>query len=309
MHKKFWGVVVLVAPLLAGCATSFDDEDIAYNGGASERRLSSDALPRETGKSRIEDRGQAPLECVPFARDHSGVKIFGDAYTWWDQAAAKYQRASTPQNGAVMVLSGYAGPERGHVAVVQKIVSSREIRIDHANWLDDGGIYINDPVADVSADNDWSAVRVFNIQTGAWGGNIYPVKGFILPPGGAPQAPDAEAPPVVTAHAKTPVPKPRAASSRPAPGRAASPPQADEERGKYDLTPDDRALEETPDADAPVAARVQKPAAKTVAPKAAEPSISPRGAHDLTPEDLELEPESPGKTGPVALVETAKKAR
>ena len=68
------------------------------------------------------------------------------------------------------------------------------------------------------------------------------------------------------------------------------------------LTPDDRALEETPDADAPVAARVQKPAAKTVAPKAAEPSISPRGAHDLTPEDLELEPESPGKTGPVALV-------
>jgi len=36
-------------------------------------------------------------------------------------------------------------------------------------------------VMDVSQSNDWSAVRVFNIQTGAWGGSIYPVQGFILP--------------------------------------------------------------------------------------------------------------------------------
>jgi hypothetical protein len=63
--------------------------------------------------------------------------------------------------------------------VVRRIVSPREIRIDHANWLNDGSIYVNNPVADVSAANDWSQVRVFNIQTGAWGGRIYPVKGFI----------------------------------------------------------------------------------------------------------------------------------
>ena len=154
MHKKFWGVVVLVAPLLAGCATSFDDEDIAYNSGASERRLSSDALPRETGKSRIEDRGQAPLECVPFARDHSGVKIFGDAYTWWDQATGKYPRGALPEPGAVMVLHDYAGPDHGHLAVVRRLVSMREIRVDHANWLNDGSVYENDPVADVSEAND-----------------------------------------------------------------------------------------------------------------------------------------------------------
>ena len=64
------------------------------------------------------------------------------------------------------------GPSRGHLAVVREVVSPREIRVDHANWLDDGAIYLNDPVADVSPDNDWSAVRVWNIKTGAWGGNL-----------------------------------------------------------------------------------------------------------------------------------------
>ena len=169
MHKRFWAVLVIAAPLLAGCADSFDD-DTPYT-----------ALPRETGRNVVQNNGQQPLQCVPFARDHSEVKIYGDAWTWWDQAAGKFARESAPENGAVMVLSGYAGPERGHVAVVQKIVSPREIRVDHANWLDDGSIFLNDPVVDVSASNDWSEVRVWNIKTGAWGGNIYPVQGFILP--------------------------------------------------------------------------------------------------------------------------------
>jgi hypothetical protein len=78
-----------------------------------------------------------------------------------------------------MVLTGYAGPERGHVAVVRNIISTREIRVDHANWLDDGAIYLNDPVEDVSAENDWSEVRVYNIKTGGWGGKVYLVQGFI----------------------------------------------------------------------------------------------------------------------------------
>ena len=68
-----------------------------------------------------------------------------------------------------MVLIGYAGPERGHVAVVRPLISAREIHVDHANWLDDGAIYLDDPVEDVSADNDWSQVRVWNIKTGGWG--------------------------------------------------------------------------------------------------------------------------------------------
>ena len=51
---------------------------------------------------------------------------------------------------SLMVLAGYAGPSRGHVAVVRRAVGPREIRVDHANWLDDGAVYVNDPVADVS---------------------------------------------------------------------------------------------------------------------------------------------------------------
>ena len=125
------------------------------------------------------------VECVPYARAHSSVKIHGDAWTWWDRAAGKYPREAKPETGAVMVLTGYAGPERGHVAVVRAVVSPREIRVDHANWLGNGAIYLDDPVADVSPDNDWSEVRVWNVQIGAWGRRIYPVEGFIGPADGA----------------------------------------------------------------------------------------------------------------------------
>jgi surface antigen len=152
--------------LLAGCAgapsSSYDDADVT--------------VP------------DAPLQCVPYARDHSRIALYGDAYTWWDQAAGRFARGASPKVGAVMVLNGYAGPDRAHVAVVRKIVDAREIRIDHANWLDDGAIYVGDPVRDVSPDNDWSQVRVFNLKTEAWGGRIYSVQGFIGPDGADPQA-------------------------------------------------------------------------------------------------------------------------
>jgi len=120
------------------------------------------------------------LQCVPYARAHSGVNIFGNANTWWAKAAGVYARGDTPLLGSVMVLGGYAR-NRGHVAVVHSIDSAREIHIDHANWLDDGAIYVNDPVMDVSADNDWSQVKVWNIRSGSWGTRIYHVEGFIGP--------------------------------------------------------------------------------------------------------------------------------
>jgi len=122
---------------------------------------------------------------VPYARAHSGVKLYGDAYTWWDQAEGKYDRGTLPESGAVMVLNNYAGSERAHLAVVRRVVGSREIRVDHANWLNDGSIYVNDPVEDVSSNNDWSLVRVYNLKTGGWGSRLYPVQGFI---GAAPEA-------------------------------------------------------------------------------------------------------------------------
>ena len=122
-----------------------------------------------------------PVECVPYAREKSGIQIWGDAYTWWQQAAGRYSRDGQPSTGAVLVLDNYAGPYRAHLAVVHNIVSAREIRVDHANWLDDGNIYLNDPVIDVSTANDWSQVRVFNLETNAWGGHVYDVRGFISP--------------------------------------------------------------------------------------------------------------------------------
>ncbi len=165
---KFVAVAAL-ALALEGCASSGDDVmDYAQT-----------PMPRERGHAHVENDGHAPLQCVPYAREHSGIKIFGDAYTWWDKAAGKYQRGNLPEPGAVMVLNNYAGGTRGHVAVVRRVVGAREIRIDHANWLDDGSIYVNNPVEDVSSGNDWSMVRVYNLKTGGWGAKLYPVQGFI----------------------------------------------------------------------------------------------------------------------------------
>jgi hypothetical protein len=123
----------------------------------------------------------SPLQCVPYAREHSSVKLYGDAYTWWDKAGGRYRRGFTPVEGSVMVLYNYAGPNHAHVAVVRNIVGAREIRVDHANWLSNGAIYENNPVYDISPNNDWSVVRVFNIPADRPGVRQYPVQGFIGP--------------------------------------------------------------------------------------------------------------------------------
>lgn len=158
--------VALLALSLEGCASAVMDYDAT-------------PMPREYGRTVTQGETSKPLQCVPYARAHSDVTLYGDAYTWWDQANGKYARGSLPEPGAVLVLNNYAGRERGHLAVVRRLVSAREIRVDHANWLNDGSVYVNDPVEDVSETNDWSLVRVFNLKTGAWGGKVYPVQGFI----------------------------------------------------------------------------------------------------------------------------------
>jgi len=158
--------VALLALSLEGC-------------GGAVMNYDENPMPHEYGRTVTKDANNKPLQCVPYARAHSEVKLYGDAYTWWDKAEGKYPREAAPEPGAVMVLNNYAGPDRAHIAVVSKLVSAREIRVDHANWLDDGSIYVNDPVEDVSESNDWSLVRVFNLKTDAWGGKVYPVQGFI----------------------------------------------------------------------------------------------------------------------------------
>jgi surface antigen len=158
--------VTLLALALEGC-------------GSTVMNYDENPMPPEYGRTVTKNQSAKPSQCVPYARAHSGVKIFGDAYTWWDQADGKYPRNAKPETGSVMVLNNYAGPTHGHLAVVKRLVSAREIRVDHANWLNDGSVYENDPVEDVSDANDWSLVRVFNLQTGAWGIKVYPVQGFI----------------------------------------------------------------------------------------------------------------------------------
>lgn len=132
----------------------------------------------------IDDSG-VPLQCVPFARDVSGVRIWGDAVTWWDQADGLYARSSRPAPGSVLALRGWNDDKRGHVAVVTQMLADRVLLVDHANWLKRGEITLNVPVIDVSPANDWSEVRVWHIPGGHWGGRTYGAFGFIHPIGGA----------------------------------------------------------------------------------------------------------------------------
>jgi len=129
--------------------------------------------------ARVTNR-RARLQCVPFARRESGVEIYGDANTWWRQARDRYETTEAPEEGAVMVLRGYATTARGHVAVVKEIVSPRMVIVDHANWLNGGEITRDVPIMDVSEAGDWSEVRVWHVPGRHWGGRTYDVQGFIL---------------------------------------------------------------------------------------------------------------------------------
>lgn len=124
---------------------------------------------------------EKPLQCVPYARAESGIEIRGNANRWWQLAAGKYQRSRRPEEGSVFVMKGYQTARRGHVAVVKQIVDSRTIVVDHANWGNDGRIYLQAPVRDLSPKNDWSQVQVWFTPGQQWGRRVYKAKGFILP--------------------------------------------------------------------------------------------------------------------------------
>jgi hypothetical protein len=170
-----WCLVALVG--LAGCVSPIG----SISGGRPEISRSRPLVAPPPAPSPAPPRSfqpERPLQCVPYARLRSGIAIYGDARTWWDQAAGRYPRASIPQVGAVLVLGGTPG---GHVAVVSAIVSEREILVDHANWANDGAVHLNAPVRDVSENGDWSAVRVWHLASGRLGARIYPARGFVLP--------------------------------------------------------------------------------------------------------------------------------
>lgn len=125
-----------------------------------------------------------PIQCVPYARQVSGIPIRGNAHTWWYQAAGRYHRSNMPIVGSVMVLSKTQRLRYGHIAVVKRVIDSRNIEVEHSNWGGDRAtrsfVYKRMPVKDVSAGNDWSRARFWNYPSSSYG-SVYPVSGFIYP--------------------------------------------------------------------------------------------------------------------------------
>ena len=130
------------------------------------------------------------LQCVPYARQVSGIRIFGDAHTWWDQAAGHYARGTRPKVGAVMSFRPFGNMRLGHVAAVSRVLDSRTVLLRHANWSLIGGrrgqIEDNVRAIDVSDANDWSEVRVWFAPIQGLGTTHWPLNGFIYPDGVSP---------------------------------------------------------------------------------------------------------------------------
>ncbi len=126
----------------------------------------------------------SPIQCVPYAREVSGIPIYGDAWTWWDQAAGTWARGNDPEPGAVLVIGARGRLSYGHLSVVKTVLDSRTILVTQSNWGSDAEtrrrVYHAQSVIDVSPANDWSQVRYYNPDTGAFG-SIYAADGFIYP--------------------------------------------------------------------------------------------------------------------------------
>ncbi|AJP71484.1 CHAP domain-containing protein [Sphingomonas hengshuiensis] len=122
-------------------------------------------------------------ECVPFARAASGIQIYGDAWTWWEQAQGRYARGSVPRVGAVLVFARTQKLQLGHVSVVSRIIDSRVVMVTHANWSRIGGergrAERDVTLFDVSRRGDWSVVKVWYRDNDGLGTSTYPTNGFI----------------------------------------------------------------------------------------------------------------------------------
>lgn len=125
-------------------------------------------------------------QCVPFARAASGIEIYGDAWTWWEQADGKYPRGHKPKVGAVLAFAKTDRLPLGHVLVISRVVEPRVAMVTHANWSRvngvRGGVEQDVTVFDVSPKGDWTRVKVWYRDTGGLGGSEYPTHGFIYGP-------------------------------------------------------------------------------------------------------------------------------
>ncbi len=99
--------------------------------------------------------GSVPLDCAPFARALSGIRLSGAAADWWSQADGRYTRGDSASIGSVLVLRRSGRLPSGHVAVVSQVLGRRQILVTQANWVHHR-VSQDQPVVDVSAENDWS---------------------------------------------------------------------------------------------------------------------------------------------------------
>lgn len=149
----------------------------------SAQRQAGTTARRGGGRVAQAGRGGGGISCVPYARQATGMAISGNGRDWWHNAAGLYARGNQPEVGSVMAFPGSGGMRSGHVAVVERVVSPREVLIHHANWggpgIRRGSIMRGVSVIDVSPNNDWTRVRVQTGHSTENYGRIYPVYGFI----------------------------------------------------------------------------------------------------------------------------------
>ena len=123
------------------------------------------------------------VSCVPYARQVTGMTISGNGGQWWYNAAGLYARGNRPEVGSILAFPGSGGMRAGHVAVVERVVSPREILIHHANWggpgIRRGSIMHGVSVIDASPNNDWTQVRVQVGYSTENYGRVYTAQGFI----------------------------------------------------------------------------------------------------------------------------------
>jgi len=121
------------------------------------------------------------ITCAPFARALTGIALRGDAADWWGQASGRYARTGQPTVGGVLVFQRAGRLPSGHVSVVSRVLDERHIDVIQANWVP-GQLDEDQLIVDVSARNDWSAVRVWYPPGNQLGTHVYTTYGFIVPP-------------------------------------------------------------------------------------------------------------------------------
>ena len=176
-----------VGALLAGCGSS---RTSSVAGGASLK------MPG--------------INCAPFARELSGIALYGDADSWWTNASGRYTRSERPILGSVLVFKRTSRLRSGHVSVVRRRIAPRLVMVSLANWIP-GLVDEDQMVVDVSSSNDWSEVRVWYPPVNQLGNTVYPAHGFIHPRREATYDELARATPVAARYAMA------ASTGRPAP--------------------------------------------------------------------------------------------